>query len=320
MKYTLALLPLLLCIQLYAQSSAVTYPYEVKYLPLTIEKQTVQMAYMDIAAPAPNGKSIVLLHGKNFNGYYWKTVIPMLSKKGYRVIVPDQVGWGKSSKPDIHYSFHLLAYNTKKLLDTLGIEKVTVLAHSMGGMLGCRFTLMYPNFVEKLILEDPIGLEDYKTFVPYQTIDQLFENERKATYESYKKYQQSYYPEWKPEYEQYVAAQAASLQDTNFAATALANAITYQMIYEQPVIYEVKNIRVSTLLIIGEADRTVVGKNLLTEDQKKLHGNYPQLGEQVHSLIPNSKLVQLPGVGHIPHVQDFADFSNAVLNFLSEKE
>ena len=111
--------------------------------------------------------TVLLLHGKNFNGYYWKGVIAALSSNGYRVVVPDQVGWGQSDKPNIHYSFPLLAANTKKLLDTLGITKVHVVGHSMGGMLATRFALMYPATVDKLIYEDPIGLEDYKTFVPY---------------------------------------------------------------------------------------------------------------------------------------------------------
>lgn len=128
----------------------------------------MRMAYMDVApASSSNGKCIILFHGKNFNGAYWRAVIAFLSKAGYRVIVPDQVGWGKSDYPDLHYSFHALAANNKQLLDALKINKVTVVAHSMGGILATRFTLLYPNLVSQLILENPIGLEDYRTFVPY---------------------------------------------------------------------------------------------------------------------------------------------------------
>src|SRR6187200_696963 len=131
----------------------VTYPYPLQHFPLSIENKQVQMAYMDIAPERPNGKAIILFHGKNFNGYYWKDVIPALTAKGYRVIVPDQVGWGRSDKPDLHYSFHMLALNNKLLLDSLHIQKVVVLGHSMGGMLAVRFTLMYPDLADKLILE-----------------------------------------------------------------------------------------------------------------------------------------------------------------------
>jgi pimeloyl-ACP methyl ester carboxylesterase len=71
-------------------------------------------------------------------------VIEALTTAGYRVVVPDQIGWGKSSKPDIHYSFHLLAANTATLLDHLGVGQVSVLGHSTGGMTATRFTLMNP--------------------------------------------------------------------------------------------------------------------------------------------------------------------------------
>ncbi len=54
---------------------------------------------MDVKPQSHNGKSIMLLHGKNFNGAYWKTTIDALAKEGYRLIVPDQVRFGKSSKP-----------------------------------------------------------------------------------------------------------------------------------------------------------------------------------------------------------------------------
>jgi len=294
----------------------VTYPYPVNYFPLNIESKDLRMAYMDVPAPSPNGNTVMLFHGKNFNGYYWKDLIAVLSQKGYRVIVPDQVGWGRSDKPDIHYSFHGLAANSRALLDSLNIKKVVVIGHSMGGMLAVRFALLYPGMVEKLVLENPIGLEDYKTFVPYQSLEKIFNSERKATYESYKKYQESYYPVWKPEYEQYVKAQAESLLQPDFEKTAWANALTYQMIYEQPVVYEFKNILVPTLLIIGQEDRTVVGKNLLPEEEQKKYGQYPQLGRKINAAIVNSKLVELRGVGHIPHIQSPAVFNNALFNFL----
>lgn len=301
------------------KAQPVTYPYPVHYITLNIERQSVKMAYMDVAPDKANGQAIILFHGKNFNGYYWKDVIAFLTANGYRVIVPDQVGWGKSDKPNIHYSFHLLAYNTKKLLDSLGIQKVSVIGHSMGGMLATRFVLMYPDIVNKLIYENPIGLENYKTFVPYQTIDQQFEKERKADYASLKKYQQSYYPQWKPEYEQYVAAQYEVLNRPDSLDVAWANALTYQMIYEQPVVYEFKYIQTPTLMIIGQEDRTIVGKGLLSKDMIAKHGQYPQLGQWFHQQIKNSKLVELKGVGHIPHIQVPEVFQKEVLPFLGGK-
>lgn len=294
----------------------ISYPYPVQFITLGIEQQSVKMAYMDADPAKPNGQTVLLLHGKNFNGYYWKDVIAFLNDKGYRVIVPDQVGWGKSGKPNIHFSFHLLASNTKKLLDTLGIQQVNIIGHSMGGMLAARFALMYPQAVKKLIFENPIGLEDYKTFVPYQLTDKQYETELKSDYESLKKYQQGYYPQWKPAYEQYVAAQYEAMQIPDFKTAAWASALTYQMIYEQPVLYEFTNIKQPTLIIIGQSDSTVVGKNLLSKEQAAKHGNYPQLGKWFRNQIKNSLLVELNGVGHIPHIQSPEVFQKRVLEFL----
>ena len=84
--------------------------------------------------------------------------------------------------------------NTKAVLDSIGVEKTTVLGHSMGGMLATRFTLMFPETTEKLILENPIGLEDWKLKVPYKPVEWWYKNELKKSYSSIKNYQlESYY-------------------------------------------------------------------------------------------------------------------------------
>ena len=89
------------------------YPYPVRFLSLSNDLQPVAMAYMDIPpATEPNGKTVVLMHGKAFGCYYFHNVIEALAGAGYRVVAPDQIGWGKSPKPDMHYSFQLLAANT----------------------------------------------------------------------------------------------------------------------------------------------------------------------------------------------------------------
>nr|AUN35598.1 2-hydroxy-6-oxo-6-phenylhexa-2,4-dienoate hydrolase [uncultured bacterium] len=315
MKKTLIVIATLL-ISISVRSQLI-YPYPVQSLVLTIEGKHVKMAYMDIKQPGSSPvKNILLLHGKNFNGYYWKELIPLLIGSGYRVIVPDQPGWGKSDRIDLHYSFQMLAASTRILLQSLEINKIIVLGHSMGGMLATRFALMYPEMTEKLVLEDPIGLEDYKSFVPYQPIDSLFKKERSATYESYKKYQQSYYPLWKPDYEQYVKAQATDLERPDFDSIAFINAITYQMIYEQPICYEFDKIKIPTLIIIGKEDHTIVGKDKLSEEAKKIYGNYPTLGRLTQEKIQGSTLILLDAIGHIPHVQDISAFWKSIKDWL----
>ncbi len=294
----------------------IKYPYPVKYITINIDGQDTKMAYMDVKPAVPNGQAVILFHGKNFTGLYWKDIIAFLSNAGYRVIVPDQIGWGMSTKPNTKYTFEMLAQNNKLLLDSLLIDKVNIIGHSMGGMLATRFALMYPGKTAKLILEDPLGLEDYKKIIPYKTMEQQYKKELSATYASYKKYQQSYYPIWKPEYEQYVSAQAEPLKQKDFSSVAWINALTYQMIYEQPVLYEFAKLNMPTLLLVGQLDRTIVGKEMLTAKKQKLYGNYPQLAAKAGKQIKNSKVVILPGVGHIPHIQSPDIFSKNIINFL----
>src|SRR3954467_13674774 len=140
------------------------YPYRVPLLPLVNDGEQVRMAYMDIAPTAPNGRTVVLLHGRNFPSSYWAPVIKTLSEAGYRVVVPDQIGFGKSSKPAADLHFDTLARNTIVLLDHLKIAKADIVAHSLGGMLGVRIARAYPDRIEHLLLAAPIGLEDYRLY------------------------------------------------------------------------------------------------------------------------------------------------------------
>src|SRR5579863_7531114 len=153
------------------------YPYPITHFPFTSQKVPMQMAYMDVPAVAPsNGRTAVLLHGKNFCSATWEQTIAALSAAGYRVIAPDQIGFCASTKPaHYQYSFQQLATNTRALLQRLGISRITLIGHSTGGMLAARYALMFPREVEQLVLVNPIGLEDWKALgVPSRTIDQWY--------------------------------------------------------------------------------------------------------------------------------------------------
>ena len=297
---------------------SVKYPYAVKFFPIHTEGQDIKMAYMDVApTSAANGKTAILFHGKNFGGYYWGNVIKALTAIGYRVIVPDQIGFGKSSKPFIHYSFHQMATWNKRLLDTLGVQKTVVLGHSMGGMLATRFALMFPEKTEKLLLENPIGLEDYKTFVPYVNTAQQYQTELKTTAESVKKYYQgSYFTYWKPEYEYLVNIAGGVTLSADYPRWAQVAAMTFTMIYEQPVVYEFQNIKVPTVLFIGKEDKTIVGKGLLTPNQQAIHGQYRLLGRQTAAKIPGAKIIEFEACGHIPHIEIPTEFLVALTGSL----
>lgn len=299
------------------------YPYEVKYFTFNSQGEDMKMGYMDVAATDnPNGEVVVLLHGKNFNGAYWRELIAALNKDGYRVIVPDQVGFGKSSKPvGYQFSFQQLALNTKMLLEELKVEKINLLGHSMGGMLATRFALMYPEMCKKLILENPIGLEDWKTVASYTSIDQHYQNELKATYESTREYQNTFYydKKWKESYDEWVYLLTGWVKSPDYPQVAKVNAKTADMIFTQPVVYEFKDLNVPTLLIIGTRDRTAIGKNTVKDPVvREAMGQYQLLGKKTQKLIKGSELVELDDVGHLPHIETFDRFIVPLKAFLKK--
>src|SRR5678816_4545812 len=80
------------------------YPHPVERHALASQGDKLAMAYMDVAPTRPNGRTVVLLHGKNFCAATWERTIAALTQAGFRVIAPDQIGFCKSTKP-AHYQF-----------------------------------------------------------------------------------------------------------------------------------------------------------------------------------------------------------------------
>jgi pimeloyl-ACP methyl ester carboxylesterase len=299
----------------------VRYPFPVNSLRLESQREPLEMAYMDIAPEAPNGRSVVLLHGKNFNGYYWESTAKSLLAAGYRVVIPDQIGFGKSSKPRRYqFSFQQLALNTRALLDHLGIRTASIVGHSMGGMLAVRFALMFPDRVEKLALIDTIGLEDWKRVVPYKSIDEWYAGELKVTADQQKQYQiESYYHgDWKPEYERWVRLATGWLTNPDYPAVAWNSALTYDMIFTQPVCDEFSDLVVPTLLVVGSLDRTAIGKQWVSQEIRETLGNYPELAKKAAAQIPECRLEILENIGHVPQIEAPDILFPILLGFLED--
>ena len=244
----------------------------------------------------------------------------MLSEAGYRVIAPDQVGFCSSSKPEgYQFSFAQLAHNTQALLQQEGIDQVSVIGHSMGGMLAARLALSYPQLAEQLVLVNPIGLEDWQAEgVPYAPIDQLYQAELKTDFDSIKAYQQKFYynGNWKPEYDRWVAMLAGMYAGEGKERVAWNQAQTSEMVFTQPVIHEFPRISTPTLLLIGGLDRTAPGANRAPDEVAKRLGNYPELGRQAAAMIPRARLVAFPDLGHSPQVEAPEEFHRALLEGL----
>ena len=298
----------------------IEYPYPVRFFDLTVEGQQLRMAYMDVPpSAAANGKSVVLLHGKSFSGNYWAHMIATLTAQGYRVIVPDQIGFGKSAKPDIRYHFDLLARNTKMLLDSLGVSRAAIVGHSFGGMLAVYFARDYPETTAVLALENPIGLEDYRSAILPQPIAALVKTEMSQTPESYRAFMAAFFVGWPETAQQYVDIFSGVLLSAEYPRWARASALNYDMIFNEPIRHEYHLLKMPVLLTIGQNDRSVFFRRYASPEAIKPLGNWPELGRQAAKDIPDAKLVEIDDAGHLPHIEQPEQTEAALTAFLAAR-
>ncbi len=305
-----------------AELSSYKYDFEVNFFSVKSQRQVLRMAYIYLKGD-PDKPIVTLMHGKNFNADYWTPTALYLHKKGYGVLIPDQIGFGKSSKPTHYqYSFSALAHHTQSLMASLEIKKSIVIGHSMGGMLASRFALMYPQSTQQLILVNPIGLENYLRYVNYKDTNFFYKNELAKTPEAIRRYQQkNYYDgQWNDQYEALTHFMIGQLQGPDKEQIAWVNAQTYDMIFTQPVITEFKNLSVPVSLIIGTRDRTGPGRNWKKPGLDYELGRYDRLGKTAVKLIPDAVLHELTGLGHLPQIENFEHFKDTLDKALETSE
>ncbi len=268
----------------------------------------------------PNGRTAVLLHGKNFCA----ATLAGDDPRAQRSRLP-----GDRARPDrvlqvqkpAHYqfTFQQLAGNTHALLASLSVTHATIIGHSTGGMLGIRYALMYPAEVDQLVLVDPIGLEDWKTKgVPWQSVDAWYAQELRVNADSIRDYERATYyaGTWQPQYEIWVQMLAGMYRGPGREAVAWDSALLYDMIYTQPVFYEFEHLSMPVLLMIGDKDRTAIGKALAPPDVKVTLGDYPVLGKAAAGRMPHARLIEFPELGHAPQIQAPNRFHEALMDGL----
>ena len=306
------------------------YPYPVRLFSFKTQAQTYVMAYMDVAPPkehgdahasAGRGRTVVLLHGEGFCGATWKTTIAKLHDAGFRVVVPDQIAFCKSSKPiNYEYSFQQLAVDTRQLLGNLGAGRIILVGHGLGGMLATRYALMYPNEVAELVLVDPLGLEDWKARgVLYLTIDERYALELQNTAARLKQYElENYYDgHWRAAYDVWLRVLAGLYSGPGRERYAWNQALTSDMLFTQPVVYEFGHLLMPTVLIIGKLDRTDPFRSSAPPAVAARLGDYPELGRRAALQIPHARLVELPGVGHVPQLEAPDRFNEVLLQAIA---
>jgi pimeloyl-ACP methyl ester carboxylesterase len=290
------------------------YPYPSKYLDIRVYSQDVRIAYMDVAPTgAANGHTVLVLHGNNFGGFYFKVIIDGLTKEGFRVIVPDQIGYGKSSKPVVPYNLNSQARNTYLILQHEKIERAMVIGHSMGGMLTARFATQYPKAVERLVIYNPIGLTDGRFDRPMQPVDESYQQTLKTDYQSVRNSLSRYVAHnpkaWNAEFESYTRIRYSWTLSADWPRLAMVQALIGQMLYADPVVYDWEHIQVPTLAFGGAEDMLFGPPARFQERMKVLADTIPNGKGKVHLI---------PGLGHVPHLEAPEKVLPPLVAFLKE--
>jgi pimeloyl-ACP methyl ester carboxylesterase len=285
----------------------IPYPFAVSYLPFVSYGQDVRMAYMDVPpAGQPNGRTVVLFHGMNFAGFYWAAPIEALRKEGFRVVVPDQIGFGRSSKPIIPYNFNDMALNTKKVLEHLGVAKAAIVGHSMGGMLAARFAASYPDITDRVVIYSPIGVTDARWERPYRSTDEAYKATLGYTYQQAYATIRRYFPTpaaWKPEYEKLARLHYAWTLSGEWPRLAMIRALLQQQVYVDPVVYDWAHIKSKALVMGGTIDGP----------------NFPEAARRIADTIPGAQLFLEQGAGHVLHYERPEVFNRELLKFLTSE-
>ena len=284
-----------------ANFEEIPYPYPVHFLELNRFQQDIRMAYMDVhPSGRANGQTVFIQHGMNFYSEAYTPTIKALSDAGFRVIAVDRIGYGKSTKPILPYSFNFVAANMKSLLDELEIDGVAIVGHSMGGMTVSRFAMVYPDITTHVVMINQIGLTDQRQSRPWRD---PFAGGGTTTYQSILRGHQNYFPlRWPPEHLEFVRRQFGQTMSGEWNRVAQVRRLQGQMLYDDPVVYDWQHIASKALVIGGEEDGLV--------------DDFPTLAHNVNNELQNSTILLYPDVGHAPQIEIPDLFHADLIRFL----
>ena len=277
----------------------IEYPHPVEFLNLNIYGQDVRIGYMDVAPVAPpNGQTVVFLHGGSYYGWYWKEQIEALRNEGFRVVVKDRLGWGKSSKPILPYSLSLHASNTARLLEHLGVSEAAVVGHSIGGQMATRFAFLYPEKTTHMVMVNPVGLTDRRSGRGFRPADGEIdvEPDLREVYDRSVRLDLSRYVEWKPEFLEHIRIRYGNRLSGEWPRLAYVQSLGGNLRSVDSVVNDWPHIQTKAMLLGGEEDGP----------------DFPADARRAVDMLPNGELVLFPNVGHNPH-EEAPELVNAEL-------
>ena len=279
------------------------YPYPVEYMNFSVYGEDVRIAYMDVAPRGPsNGRTVILHHGGLYYGWYWRAQIRALSEEGYRVVVKDRLGWGKSSKPSIPYSINLWASNTARLMDYLEIDQAALVGHSIGGQMVTRFAFLYPERITHLVTVNQVGLTDRRSGRGFRPLTgEVDANpDMDAVYSGLLRWASENYSTWQPEFIDHMRIRYGQRLSGDWPRLAYVSRLTGHMRAMDTVVNDWHHIQTKTLILGGEED----------------YPTYAAEAQHAVDIFPNGEVFLIPGVGHNPHEEVPDVVSKELIRFL----
>lgn len=243
---------------------------------------------------AGSGPTVILLHGLGGSSQAWGLNTAALAEK-YHVIVPDQIGFGKSDKPLVNYRIRTYVDFLDQFCKQLKIERATLVGSSMGGWIATMFTASFPDRVDKLVLVDAAGYKPPKDF-DTRTLIGLNPSTREGVKILIAKvfYNKAFQTD--AAVDQAIAARLAAGDGYTI------NSLTESIIRGEDFLDEiVKTIKRPTLIIWGRQDGLVSLAD----------------GERFNKDIAGSKMIVIDQCGHVPNTEKPGEFNAAVLKFLA---
>jgi pimeloyl-ACP methyl ester carboxylesterase len=244
------------------------------------------------------GEPLLMIQGYGQYSGHWTTLLPPFSRQ-YRVIIFDSRGTGRSDKPETPYTMQMMAADVKELLDAIGIDKANVFGVSMGGMVAQEFALSYPDKLINLVLgctncggkQQIIPTPEALGFLfnPEMAKLSVEERARITTGWLWTKEFIDKHPEAVDMYIDITAKYPTPVHGFYGQAQAIAHHDTCDRLPQ---------IKVPTLVIVGDADRIIPHEN----------------SKLIASRIPGAELVIVPNAGH--GFTESPDAVKAVLDFL----
>jgi len=240
---------------------------------------------------AGEGPAILILHGWGGSSDSWLRVLEILAEKGYRVIVPDFPGFGKSITPSEPWGLDDYANFVFDFAKKLGLEQFFLIGHSFGGRISIKFVTQYPEKIKKLILCDSAGIKPkpgLKTIIIFlmaQLGNALFTPKH---FTRFKDAARNFF--------------YAFLRNKDYVKANGIMKETIKRVLSEDLLPELSRIKNKTLIIWGAADRMVPLKYARIFKEK----------------IANSDLEIISKVGHSPHLEVPKKFSETVLKFIKE--